>query len=135
MQYKDLIKEKEDGEPVFLRLIDPRAGSTKLMDGTTPLEKLNMSEEGEAPMMFYPANGQKIESGVQLINDLLYYDNTMPVAGDNSPRLFISANCTNLIYSMRSGPVLMEKKAPARIQLIVCAILQWKIIYTHHRTL
>ena len=101
VQYKDLIREKEGGEPVFLRLIDSRAGSAKLMDGTTPLEKLNMSEEGEDPMLFYPANGQKIESGVQLINDILYYDNTMPVADDNSPRLFVSANCTNLIYSMR----------------------------------
>tara|TARA_A100001037_G_scaffold18272_1_gene15747 strand:- start:481 stop:2088 length:1608 start_codon:yes stop_codon:yes gene_type:complete len=96
--YKRLISELEDGESVFLRLIDPRACKAKSLDGREILDELKI---GEASMWFDPASGAQIQVGVSLINDLLYYDNHRPVDQDNRPRLFVSDRCKNLIFALR----------------------------------
>ena len=100
-QYKRQIKEVENGEEIFLRLIDPRAASARSLDGNCILDKLHLDENGEEPMHFYPAPGKHIDEGVALINDLLYYDQTRSVDDENYPRLYISDKCPNLIYAMR----------------------------------
>ncbi len=100
-QYKRLIKDVENGEEVFLRLIDPRAASSRSLDGNCILDKLHIDENGEEPMHFYPAPGKHIDEGVALVNDLLYYDQSRSVDDENYPRLYISDRCPNLIYAMR----------------------------------
>lgn len=100
-EYKRLIKELEGGEEIFLRLIDPRAAGSTQLDGTTILDKLHSDEYGMEPMHCYPASGRRVDEGVALINDLLYFDATKPVDEDNRPRLLVSSNCKNIIYSMR----------------------------------
>ena len=52
-------------------------------------------------MTFIPAPGVDIDSGLQLINNLLSYDDTKPIDSLNAPKLFISDRCTNLIYAMQ----------------------------------
>ena len=49
-------------------------------------------------MMFDPAHGRPIDEGVDLINDLLYWDREEP---DEEPKLLVSSECKNLIYSLR----------------------------------
>src|SRR5262249_41660479 len=57
---------------------------------------------------FLAASGKEIREGTSLINDLLDYDAEIPIgkysailARINEPKLFISRNCPNLIYSLR----------------------------------
>jgi hypothetical protein len=100
-QYKRLIEEIEDGEEIFLRLIDPRAASNRTLDGNCILDKLHLDEYGFEPMHFYPASGKRVDEGVALINDLLYFDPTQPIDDENYPRLYVSKNCPNLIYALK----------------------------------
>ena len=100
-QYKQLIEEIENGEEIFLRLIDPRAASNRTLDGNCILDKLHLDEYGFGPMHFYPASGKRVDEGVALINDLLYFDPTQPIDDENYPRLHVSKNCPNLIYALK----------------------------------
>ena len=97
-EYKRLILELEEGEPIFQRLIDPRAGRAKSMDGREILDELKLGEDG---LWFDQASGAKIDEGVTLINDMLYYDHHKPMLDDNKPKMFVSDACKNLIYSLR----------------------------------
>ena len=113
-QYKNLITEIEGGEEIFMRLIDPRAASNNSLDGQTILEKLHMDEYGFEPMHFYPAPGKDIQTGVALINDLLYYNQQEPVDDENYPRLYVSRSCKNLIYSLREWTGLDGNKGASK---------------------
>lgn len=97
-EYKRIILDLEQGEPIFQRLIDPRAGRAKSMDGREIMDELKLGEDG---LWFDQASGAKIEEGVTLINDMLYFDQHKPMLDDNKPRMFVSDACKNLIYSLR----------------------------------
>lgn len=98
VRYKELIRELEGTEDIIMRLMDPRAASTAADGvGTTRLETMSLSDGGGS-MIFDAAHGRAIDEGVDLINDLLYWDKEDP--GD-SPRLYVSSECKNLIYSLR----------------------------------
>jgi hypothetical protein len=89
-EYKELIEQIEDGEPIMARLIDPRAAENKSGDGVTPLDKLHTAGEGERAMPFFKASGNAIEQGVSLINDMLANN-----------QLLVHEDCESLIYSLR----------------------------------
>lgn len=100
-EYKELIRELEDGEEIAERYIDPRAGATQAVGkegGTSLMELLDTPPD---PMYFAPAAGIRIEQGIAIINDWLAYDVNQPLSPVNQPKLFISDNCQNLIYSLR----------------------------------
>lgn len=115
--YKKLIIEKEDGEDIFLRLIDPRACKAKSLDGREILDEL---KTGEAGMWFDPASGAQIQAGVSLINDLLYYDNHAPITDENKPRLFVSKECKNTIFAMKEWTGAGGEKGATK-DIIDCA--------------
>ena len=100
-EYKALIRDLEGGEKIIERYIDPRAGATQLIgkDGGTSL--VDLLDDGDSPMYFRPSAGIKIDQGVSILNDWLYYDQAQPITYINKPKLFISEKCQNLIYSMR----------------------------------
>jgi hypothetical protein len=59
-------------------------------------------------MDFMAASGKEIEEGTGLINDMLDYDTNVErgkysatLARANEPKLFISRECPNVIYSLR----------------------------------
>jgi hypothetical protein len=100
-------------EAIFERLIDPRAARNQNaterggVDLLTKLAQENRNEKTgvvEAkPMYFVPAPGLDLREGISQINELLYFNQTEErVSIINSPRLFVSKNCRNLIWAMNN---------------------------------
>lgn len=100
-EYKELILDLEDGDEVSERYIDPRAGATQAAGKEGGTSLIELLTDDPNPMYFTPAAGLKIEEGIAIINDALAYDPGQPVSAINQPKLFISEECQNLIYSMR----------------------------------
>ena len=131
--YKKLITDLEDGEEIFLRLIDPRACKAKSLDGREILDELKM---GEAGMWFDPASGAQIQLGVGLINDLLYYDNHQEIDDENRPRLFVSNRCKNLIFAIKEWSGAGGEKSPTKDPIDVLRyIVQEENLFTPQNTL
>ena len=97
--YVELIKGIESDTRIYERYIDPRLGAAEkqTQDGATTI----INDLDEADMTVIPASGVDIENGIQLINNLLAYDEKKPRSSVNSPRLFISDRCQNLIYALQ----------------------------------
>jgi hypothetical protein len=96
-----MILDLEQGESIWERYIDPRAGGSKAVTdegGTTLIEML---DGGENPMNFQPAAGIRIEQGVAMINDGFAYDYNQEISPLNKPKLYISDACENLIYCLK----------------------------------
>jgi hypothetical protein len=51
-------------------------------------------------MVFQPAPGVDIEHGLQLLNDLMAYDDQKPVSAMNRPKFFVSEECENTIFAL-----------------------------------
>jgi len=94
-----------------VRYIDPRAGKAPILSAKEGNYSLidhlakdvvdaedNLSEPG---MVFIPAAHTEIDEGVQAINNLLSYNMEEPITVLNEPKLYISEECGNLIYSLR----------------------------------
>lgn len=99
--YKQLILDLENGEEIFERYIDPRAGGTKAVTDDGGVTLIDMLDDGEQPMHFTPAAGVKIEQGVAMINDGFSYDMSQELTPLNKPKLYISEKCQNLIYCVK----------------------------------
>lgn len=99
--YTRTFAELEGDEEISERLIDPRAGGTpaQTQDGGETLIDL-LAYEPNA-MHFIAASGVHVEQGISAINDLLSYNVDEPVTAVNSPKLFVSEKCGNLIRSMQ----------------------------------
>lgn len=118
--YVDIIKDVEKDGEVFERIIDPRAGAAEKQtdDGaTTIIQDLEEYEDGYGkPIVCIPApvtrsgsSKGEVEVGIQLINNLLSWDESKPKDAMNTPRLFVSDRCQNLIYCLteytaKAGP-------------------------------
>lgn len=100
-EVKSIIVASEAGEKIEERYIDPRAGATQAAgrDGGTSI--IDLLEEGENAMHFLQAAGISIANGLTIINDWLNYDQNEPISVLNEPGLFISSECSNLIYSLQ----------------------------------
>jgi hypothetical protein len=98
-EYKEEIARLEGDEVIRERLMDSRYASsaTILRDGVTTL----LDECADIDLDFNPTSGRAIDEGVDLINNALAYDPDKPVAHGNEPRLFISRDCANVIYSLK----------------------------------
>jgi hypothetical protein len=81
-------------------LIDPRLSQAKTpsRDGATTL----LTELESIGLTFIPAPGIDIEDGIALINDRLNYNATEPISSTNSPKLFISASCVNVLDAFKN---------------------------------
>lgn len=99
--YKQLIKDLEGEEIIAERYIDPRAGATQAISAEGGTSLIELLDQGAVPMYFAPAAGLHIEQGVAIINDLLFYNANEPISPINQPKLYVSEECRNLIYSMR----------------------------------
>ncbi len=98
--YVDLIRHAEGEEVIYERLIDPRMGAAERQaaDGATTI----ISDLDDQDMTVIPAPGVDIDNGLQLINNLLSYDDKKPLSSMNGPKLYISDRCTNLIFAMEA---------------------------------
>jgi len=103
--YIYIMNHVEENGEVFERIIDPRAGAAEKQtdDGAatiiSDLENLNITTI-PAPVSRGGGSKSEIETGIQKINELLAWDENKPKDAINTPRLFISDRCQNLIYAM-----------------------------------
>jgi hypothetical protein len=99
LRYKEEIERLEGEEKIFERLMDSRFANSSTVGKelvTTLLE-----ECAEVGMHFSPAPGEHIDEGVDLVNDMLDWDEGKPVDAGNEPRLFVSEQCTNTIWALK----------------------------------
>lgn len=97
--YVALIKELEQGEQIFERLIDPRMGAAEKQssdEGATTI----ISDLDKHDLVVVPAPGVDVENGIQMLQGLLSFKPDQPRDSLNSPKLFVSDRCENFIYSM-----------------------------------
>lgn len=110
--YVDLIKKAEGSEELFGRYLDPRFAATEkqLKDGvTTPQQEL-----ADLGLDFIAAPGVNEDAGIQEINTLLEYDDERPMDAANSPKLYISEDCENLIFAMCEYTASQGKDEPTK---------------------
>lgn len=94
------------------RLLDPRAAGTESIDkakGRTLIDKFHDSTTGRdgrvilPGLHFRPAPGLPIQTGVEAINDLLYFDKDQEmIPGLNFPRLFVHRRCRQVIWALEN---------------------------------
>jgi hypothetical protein len=96
--YVEMILDMEKGERIEERYIDPRMGAAERQskEGATTI----ISDLDDCDMTVIPAPGVDIENGIQLINNLLSWDDSKPRDSVNSPRLFVSDRCQNMVYAL-----------------------------------
>lgn len=99
--YVDLIRDIEErgGAKIYERYIDPRMGAAETQTKDEGAQTI-ISNLDDCNLAVIPAPGVEIENGLQLINNLLAWDDTKPRDAVNTPRLFISERCQNLIFAM-----------------------------------
>jgi hypothetical protein len=136
-------KEANDwvgGEVVVERTIDSRAGKSQhaAEQGGTCLVDDFASEQRDADGRVFPAMSLTLASGVtedeglEKVNDLLYFDASQPFdAVRNSPRLFVSANCRQVIWALgnftgRSGPTGACKDPIDLLRYVALADLEYR---------
>jgi len=97
--YVEIIRAAEESETIYERFIDPRMGAAERQsdEGATTI----ISDLDDQNLLVIPAPGVDIDNGLQMINNLLSYDEKKPMDSLNSPHLFISDRCQNLIYAMQ----------------------------------
>lgn len=94
-----------NGEPqkeeIFQRFIDPRAGNTKHIEehgGTCLIEKF---VELKDPLIFTAASGVEKSIGFTHVNTMLWWNKEQPLCPIvNAPRLYVAANCHQVIWTM-----------------------------------
>lgn len=103
--YIELVKDLEKDEKVYERIIDPRMGAAQRQTeegATTLISDLESHDFVTIPAPGGGADGRKeIEDGLQLINNLLAWNEGKKRDSVNCPHLFISERCTNMIFSMQ----------------------------------
>jgi hypothetical protein len=85
-------------ETIAERYLDSRFASTPRPEKDRPVTLLTQFEE--IGLYFTPTPGNDIEEGVELIIDALDYDARRDLDYFNQPRLLISSECVNTIYSL-----------------------------------
>ena len=113
-EIKQMILELEDGEVITERFIDPRAAGSPVINkegGTTLLQLL---DEDPNAMYFTPSAGLRLEEGVAVLNDWFSYDQNEPISTVNQPKLFISEECKNLMWSLREWTGIDNEKGASK---------------------
>lgn len=112
-EYKKLIREleKHDGG-IQERYIDPRAGRTAMISqrehNQSLIDLLAAPDRGAGGevirdgLVFVPAAMTHIDESCALVNNLFSYNMGEEVSVLNEPRLYVSEECGNLIYSLRT---------------------------------
>jgi hypothetical protein len=119
--YKRIIEaaEKADSAEPAERWMDSRYGNTPTMthEGVRTLIEQCSERIG---LDFRATSGQAIVEGVTLINDWLAYNDEAPVDALNSPRLYISERCQNLIYALKTWTGSDGKRGATKDWIDIC---------------
>jgi hypothetical protein len=106
LRYKEEIERLEGGEEIFERWIDARYGNTPRVTAEEPTTLIDELRAIGLDYMAAPSE-RSIFSGasdgsLRLINDALYCDIDKELSTTNEPRLFVSENCPNTIYALKT---------------------------------
>jgi hypothetical protein len=99
-RYMEFFEDLEGDEDIYERLVDSRFGASAnlaLDRPTTLLEELS-----SLGYDFIPTPGLNIDEGIELINEGLDYDPSMDLGLNNEPKLYISEECKNLIFGLKT---------------------------------
>jgi phage terminase large subunit-like protein len=105
------VEGQPEPEVIFRRIGDPRSGRAEAVvdDGGTCLIDMMAEEqsddEGVVPSMIVePASGRTLidlREGINLINEMLEYDEGKPIDLDNEPQFYVSSACRQVIDCLR----------------------------------
>jgi hypothetical protein len=120
--YRRLIRELEGSEVVFERIIDPRAGNSKVAgvdEASTLIEMLGEdakdAEGAVQGMEFVPACKEKnAKDPLHSVQEWIDYALDRPVDATNQPRLKVSEACQNLDYALRTWTNLDGEKGATK---------------------
>lgn len=96
--YINVMKQIEGDVSIFERIIDSRLGNTGRQ--SADMQTTMVDELIALGCDVIPAPGYEEEVGIQSINDLLSWDDKLPMTDKNKPRLYISDRCEQTIYCM-----------------------------------
>ena len=100
LDYVELIKNLEDSEEMFMRLIDPRMGANKYSSEHGGQSDY-ISDLEDHGIIVIPAPGIDEEPGLQAIQDKLAFRTNKPIDSVNRPHFYISDRCDNTIQAMQ----------------------------------
>jgi len=112
-QYKQLIRELERNDGgIHERYIDPRAGRTAVLSqrehNQSLIDLLAAPDRGAGGeitkdgLLFVPAPMVTVDESCALVNNLFGYNMSQEVSVLNEPKLYVSEECQNLIYSLKT---------------------------------
>lgn len=105
------VIEAANGEVVFRRGIDKKAGATPAADSGRSL--VDLYAELPEPMVFERARTEnEIANDIVKINDYLAYNINDPITAINQPKLYISEACGNLAFCMHNWQLDDGLKSP-----------------------
>jgi hypothetical protein len=115
-------REEEHGQEPVRRKGDPRAfateaaaneGGKSLFDLFADADPKDPENALTAPMVFEPAKVRsRISMEIEVVNNLLAYDDNKAISVENEPRLYISDRCTNLIRAMMNWDPAQGEQSP-----------------------
>ena len=100
LDYVELIRSLEEGEKVFMRLIDPRMGASKYSSEHGGQSDY-ISDLENHDIIVIPAPGIDEEPGLQAIQDKLAFKTSKPIDSVNRPHFYISEECDNTLKAMQ----------------------------------
>jgi hypothetical protein len=96
--YVELIRELENGEEIFERLIDPRLGAAQYQSADGSSSIIEDLEEND--MSVIPAPGLHIDDGIQALIGKMSWDTGKPMDSVNRPHFYVSEECENIIQGL-----------------------------------
>ncbi len=99
-EYADLIRARETGRTVDVRILDRHFGNARRINGGQTLRE-SFNEVGIEFQDSYSLGGEEVETGIHHVREYLRWDASKPMDALNRPRLRISPKCKNLIASMK----------------------------------
>lgn len=86
-------------EEIFDRYIDPRAAKNPHLDQEGGTDAYQEFADLPEPMIFQGFSGQRMATGYDAINELLYWKRDEPLNWPmNAPRLYVCADCQQVIW-------------------------------------
>ena len=105
-------------ENVAERIMDSRAASSPRIENDRPVTLI--TDFDDLGLHFQCAPGDAIADGVAKINDALDWDEDEEMSYVNSPRFFVSKDCTNLIFSLQNWTGLDGNKGSCKDPIDCC---------------
>lgn len=98
LDYANLIRSKENGRAVDVRILDRHFGNVRRTLGGKTLKE-EFEEQGLEFVDSYALPSEEVETGIRKVKDYLRYDSDKPIDALNRPRVRISPKCKNIIAS------------------------------------